>query len=87
MTWRTRAVVAFAAVLQLVVLVPLTVASGLLAPAWAVVLFHLLWLAAAVAFVRTARSKPTATPLVPLANAALLWAGLTLGDLWLGWTA
>jgi hypothetical protein len=80
------AAVVVAAAMQLVVLVPFTVASGLLAPLWAIVGFYVLWLAGAVVLVVTARRRPLATPLVPIANAALLWLGLTLGGLLLGWT-
>ncbi|HVL98318.1 MAG TPA: hypothetical protein VM324_03400 [Egibacteraceae bacterium] len=88
MTGRARAVVVvLAGVAQLIVLAPFTVASGLLAPLWAVGAFHVLWLGAAVVFVRVARRRPAATPLVPLANAALLWVAVTMGDMWLGWTA
>jgi hypothetical protein len=79
--------VVLAVALQLVVLVPFTVASGLLAPLWAVVALHGLWLAAAFVLLRTARRRPLAAPLVPVANGLLLWLALTLGELWLGWTA
>jgi hypothetical protein len=73
-------------VLQLIVLVPFTVASGLLAPAWAIVLLYGLWAAAAVVLVRTARRNPFAALLVPAANAAVLWLAITAGGTWLGWT-
>jgi hypothetical protein len=81
------AVVVVAAILQLLVLVPFTIASGLLAPLWAVIALHLLWLTATVVLVRFARTRPFVTPAVPVANAALLWLVLTLGDVLLGWTA
>jgi hypothetical protein len=80
-------VVAAAGVAQLVVLVPFTVASGLLAPLWAIVLFYVLWLVAAFVLVRLARRRPFVTPLVPVANAALLWLAISAGEAWLGWTA
>ena len=80
-------VVVLAAVLQVVVLVPFTVASGLLAPLWAVLLLYALWLLGAFALARLARRRPLTTPLVPAVNAALLWGAITLGDVWLGWTA
>jgi len=73
--------------MQLVVGVPFTVASGLLAPYWAVIAFYVLWIACAAVAIRLARRRPLATPLVPLANAAVLWLGLTTGDVFLGWTA
>lgn len=83
---RTGAVVA-ACVLQLVVLVPFTVSSGLLAPRWAVVALHLLWVAAVVVLVAVARRRPLFTPLVPVTNTLLWWAGISAGGAWLGWTA
>ena len=79
--------VVLAGALQLLVLVPFTVGSGLLAPLWAVVALYVLWLAAAFLLVRTARHRPLAAPLVPLANGLLLWLTITLGERWLGWTA
>lgn len=76
-----------AVALQLVVLVPFTVASGLLAPRWAVVTFYAVWVVAAVVLVLTAVRRPLLSPLVPLANGVVLWLAITAGDLWLGWTA
>ncbi|MEX2533047.1 MAG: hypothetical protein WD360_03700 [Nitriliruptoraceae bacterium] len=86
---RPLAIVAIAVgfVMQLVVGVPFTVASGLLAPLWAVVVFYVLWIACATVAVRLAHRRPLATPLAPLVNAALLWLSLTAGDVFLGWTA
>lgn len=78
--------VAVAVVGHLVVLVPFTVASGLLAPLWAVVGLHGLWLAGALVLLRLARHRPLLAPLVPAVNAAVLWAALSAGGLWLGWT-
>lgn len=79
--------VAVAYVAQAVVLVPFTVASGLIAPLWAVVGLYAVWAAATVLLVRTARRRPFAAPLVPLANAAVLWLVIMLGERVLGWTA
>lgn len=77
-----------AAALQLVVGFFTTTAIGLISvPLWAIVLLAGLWLVAVVVLVRVARRRPVATPLVPLANALLLWAVVTAGDVWLGWTA
>lgn len=81
------AVVTLAAILQLVVLVPFTVASGLLAPLWAVVALYALWLVATTVLVHTARRRPLAAPLVPIGNALLLWVVISAGEAWLGWTA
>lgn len=72
---------------HVILLVPFTVASGLLAPLWAVIGFHALWLAAAVILVRTARRRPLACPLVPVAYGVLLWVLIAAGGAWLGWSA
>ena len=81
------AVVVVAVVLQLVVLVPFTLGSGLVAPAWAMILLVLLWLGFAGALVATARRRPLWTPLIPVVNAALLWLAIAAGGALLGWTA
>jgi hypothetical protein len=78
--------VVVAGLAQLVVLVPFTVASGLVAPLWAIVLLYGLWLAGAVLLVRLARRRPLVTPLVPVVNGALLWLAISGGQAWLGWT-
>ena len=80
-------VVAAAIVGQLIVLVPFTVGSGLMAPWWAVAVLVAVWAAAAVGLVRLARTRPFATPIVPIANFTLWWLLLTIGERFLGWTA
>jgi hypothetical protein len=84
--WSALAIVV-AVILQLIVLMPFTLASGLLAPLWAVVAFHVLWFGCAGVLLVLATRRPLLTPLVPIANALLLGALLTAGDLLLGWTA
>lgn len=79
--------VAVAAIGQLIVLVPFTVASGLLAPLWAVVALYAIWTLSAAGLVLLARTRPFATLLVPMANAALWWLVITIGERVLGWTA
>lgn len=81
------AAIGLAAVAHLVVLVPFTVASGLVAPLWAIVLLYALWLASAVVLVGLARRRPLLTPVVPVVNALLLWLVITVGEQALGWTA
>lgn len=78
--------VALAVIAQLIVLVPFTVASGLVAPLWAIVLLYLVWAGAAFLLVRVARRRPLMAPLVPAANALVLWAVISIGQAWLGWT-
>ena len=62
-------------------------ASGLLAPAWAVAMLWVMWLALLAAAIWLLRiRRPLHVLLVPIA-AALIWFGvLTAGENWLGWT-
>ena len=78
--------VVVAGVLQAVVLVPFTIASGLLAPLWAVLALYGAWAVGVWALVLTARRRPLATPLVPVASAFVVWVVITAGEAWLGWT-
>jgi hypothetical protein len=80
-------VIGLAVALQLAVAVPFTVGMGLLAPPWAIIVSWALWLVAAGALVATARRRPLLTPLVPAANATLLFAFVTFGEAVLGWQA
>jgi hypothetical protein len=80
------AAVAAAAVFQFVVLVPFTVASGLVAPLWAVVMLFAIWATAVAGLVLLARNRPFATLLVPITNMALWWLVMTIGERFLGWT-
>lgn len=77
--------ITLAVVGQIVVLVPFTVASGLVAPLWAIVILYVLWFASAFALWRTARRFPLLAPLIPVANAVLLWLAITGGQRLLGW--
>jgi len=62
-------------------------ASGLLAPAWAVVLLGAIWLVLLAVAVRLLLTRrPLHVLVVPIA-AGLIWFGvLTAGEMWLGWT-
>jgi hypothetical protein len=82
-----RLLVVVAVLLQAVVLVPFTIASGLLAPLWAVIGFYLLWAVGALVLFRLARRRPKVTPLVPIVNALVLAGLISLGEFALGWTA
>lgn len=85
--WLRMAAVVVAALGQLVVLVPFTVASGLMAPLWAIVVLSVLWLVEAIVLVGVARRRPLLAPLVPIAGYALWWVTLAAGGRFLGWTA
>lgn len=80
------AAVAVAVLGQLAVLVPFTVASGLMAPLWASIALVVAWAATAAALVPLARRRPLATPLLPLGNLAVWWLAMTAGQRLLGWT-
>lgn len=74
-------------ILQLVVLVPFTLASGLLAPLGAVIILHIVWVCASVVLIVLLRRRSMFTFLVPVINAVVWWVTLAAGDAWLGWTA
>ena len=81
------AAVVVAVVGQFVVLMPFTVASGLLAPLWAVVVLYAVWAVAMAGLVLIARKRPFATLLVPVANMTLWWLVMATGERFVGWTA
>lgn len=77
--------VAFGGLLHLVV-GAFVLPSGLVAPAWAWLGLVALWVAGAL-LLWVWRRSPVRALLVPVAMAAIWWAALTAGDVWLGWTA
>jgi hypothetical protein len=75
---------AFVAVLAMLIFY---VAAGLLAPAWAVALLLVVWLALVVTAVQLLRRRrPLWVLPVPLAAGLIWWGALTAGETWLGWT-
>jgi hypothetical protein len=64
----------------------LYLASGLLAPLWAVVALVALWLALVVLALRWFRTRPWWVLALPFAGVAVWWLTLTLGEELLGWT-
>ena len=62
-------------------------ASGLVAPAWAVVVLLLVWVALLVVAARWWTPHPRRVPLVALFAMAFWFAVVTAGGAWLGWTA
>jgi hypothetical protein len=83
---RVVAVVLIAAVMQIAVAVPFTTAVGLLAPAWGIATAWSLWIASAAVLFVTARRRPLLTPVLPILNAGLLFALITIGESFLDWT-
>lgn len=62
-------------------------ASGLLAPAWFLIVVALLWGAGAWGLWRLRATRPRFMPLVAPATLAVWFVLVTLGELVLGWTA
>lgn len=60
--------------------------TGLVAPWWAWFAMMALWLLSAWLLWRW-RSTPIRALLVPVGMAAIWWATIMAGDIWLGWTA
>ena len=61
--------------------------SGLLAPAWAVVLLLVVWLVLLVVAIGLLRRRRPLWVLLTPVTAWLIWfAALTAGETWLGWT-
>jgi hypothetical protein len=81
-------IIGILALLALIAMTPFYFAAGLMAPAWAVAVFILVWLGLfAAGVLLLVRRRPLWVIPLPVA-AALFWiGGMTLGDLLLGWTA
>ncbi len=82
-----RYVVAAVAVLALLVQAPFFFSAGLVAPAWAVVVLVLVWLALVVLAVAWFRRRPWWVVPLPLVAALVWFGGISAGEALLGWTA
>jgi hypothetical protein len=84
-----RIMTAFSAVAsQVVLVVPFTVGSPLLAPMWAVTVFYLLAVAAVLTLLKLLRSGHLfLSPIVPFTHGLLFFLFMSAGDQFLGWTA
>ena len=79
-------VLAALALLAMLVLAPFFLASGLMAPGWAVAVFVTVWLALFVAGCLWVRRHPLRVLPLPLVAAAVWFGGMTAGGELLGWT-
>lgn len=86
-TTATEYVLLAVAVLLHLAVAPFYLASGLVAPGWAVVLLWLTWIALAVLIVLLWRRRPPLALLVPPGALALILLVITAGEQLLGWTA
>ena len=62
-------------------------ASGLMAPGWAVIGLLVIWLVLAGVAIYLLRTRPAWVLAVPVASAVIWFAVMAAGDAWLGWTA
>jgi hypothetical protein len=65
---------------------PFFIASGLMAPGWAVGIFITVWLALFVLGCLWVRHKPLWVVPLPFIAAAVWFGGMNAGAAWLGWT-
>ena len=75
------------ALTAMLVLAPFFLASGLMAPGWAVVLLVVIWLALFVVGCVWIRRRPLWVIPLPFVAAAIWFGGMSAGEAWLGWTA
>ena len=79
-------VLAALALAAMLALAPFFLASGLMAPGWAVTLFIVIWLALFVAGCLWIRRNPLRVVPLPFVAAAIWLSGMSAGEAWLGWT-
>lgn len=82
----TRFVLGALALVALAALAPFFLASGLMAPTWAVLLFAAVWLALFAAGCVWIRRRPLRVIPLPFIAAAVWFGGMTAGGELLGWT-
>lgn len=80
-------IVAVVGVVGLLATTPFYIASGLVAPLWAILLLWVFWLALATLALRWFRARPWLVLLLPFVAAGIWWLSLTLGENLLNWQA
>ena len=83
--WRT--VVPWVGLAAMVTVLPFYLASGLVAPLWAVVALLGCWVLFVYLGVRWRRTRPYLVLALPVVAMAWWFLVLSVGDAWLGWTA
>ena len=66
---------------------PYYLASGLVAPLWAIIVLLLAWLGLLALAVLAVRARSAWAPAVPIGAIALWWCAITAGEVFLGWQA
>ena len=74
-------------VLGLLAALPFYIASGLVAPLWAILALWAAWLSLGLLALRWFRSHPWVVLVLPLVAAGVWWLSLTLGEQLLDWQA
>jgi hypothetical protein len=87
----TRTVVKYVlgalALVAMLVLAPFFIASGLMAPGWAVAVFIAIWVVLFGLGCVWIRRRPLWVIPLPFVAAAIWLGGMSAGGEWLGWTA
>lgn len=82
-----RLVVPWVVLAVMVAVLPFYLASGLVAPLWAVVALVLCWTGLVYLVVRWRRSHPYRVLVVPVVAMGWWFLVISAGEAWLGWTA
>jgi hypothetical protein len=82
-----RAVLPWVGIAGMLPVLPFYLASGLVAPAWAVVALLACWAGVTYLGFRLRRVRPYLVVALPFVAMAWWFLALTVGEAWLGWTA
>ena len=74
-------------ILGLFAMLPFYLASGLVAPLWAIVVLMAFWLLLLASAIRWFTTRSWLVLVLPLVAAAVWWLALTVGEQSLGWQA
>ncbi len=74
-------------ILGLFAILPFSLASGLVAPLWAIVGLMAFWITLLVTGIRWFTKRPWVVLAIPFIAAAMWWLTITVGEQALGWQA